>query len=66
MSGWECPKCHRCYAPFVPECKACNDATQTTAPSYPCPVWRDHWMCQPSGTLTVTNGAGVVVPYSRQ
>lgn len=20
MKGWECPKCERCYAPFVREC----------------------------------------------
>lgn len=21
--GWECPKCHRCYAPVVQECVKC-------------------------------------------
>lgn len=22
--GWECPKCSKVYAPFVPECGKCN------------------------------------------
>jgi uncharacterized OB-fold protein len=22
--GWECPKCHRVYAPWVAECHDCN------------------------------------------
>lgn len=27
MQGWECPKCGKCYAPHVDECKQCgNDA----------------------------------------
>lgn len=29
MSGWECPKCRRCYAPTVMECAPCN-ALKTT------------------------------------
>ena len=31
--GWECPRCHRCYAPHVDECKACAmpDAEQLRA-----------------------------------
>jgi len=24
MTGWECPKCHCVYAPFVLECARCN------------------------------------------
>lgn len=22
--GWECPRCHKCYAPFVRECDECQ------------------------------------------
>jgi hypothetical protein len=22
--GWECPRCHRCYAPSVKKCKECK------------------------------------------
>ena len=22
--GWECPKCGKIYAPFMPECGCCN------------------------------------------
>lgn len=22
--GWECPLCHRIYAPWVPDCHRCN------------------------------------------
>lgn len=22
--GWECPKCHNCYAPNIPGCNNCN------------------------------------------
>jgi len=25
MQGWECPKCGRCYSPFVMECSRCNN-----------------------------------------
>lgn len=24
MTGWECPKCGRCYAPFVQQCSWCQ------------------------------------------
>lgn len=24
QKGWECPKCGRIYAPYVPECHSCN------------------------------------------
>lgn len=24
--GWECPKCSKCYAPHVDECKNCNNS----------------------------------------
>lgn len=27
MKGWECPRCHRCYAPFVRECSNCVGGT---------------------------------------
>ena len=30
MKGWECPKCGKCYAPFVKECESCNNTTTTT------------------------------------
>lgn len=23
MTGWECPTCHRCYAPSVTQCPSC-------------------------------------------
>jgi hypothetical protein len=23
MTGWECPRCHRAYSPFVQVCSAC-------------------------------------------
>lgn len=36
MKGWECPKCGRCYSPFVTDCSACNtpqvDLTTTITP----------------------------------
>ena len=34
MSGWECPKCGRVFAPTVSECRPCNGAV-TTAPTQP-------------------------------
>lgn len=24
MTGWECPRCGRCYAPIVTQCHACG------------------------------------------
>lgn len=26
QKGWECPKCGRCYAPYMIECWICNNA----------------------------------------
>jgi hypothetical protein len=28
MTGWECPRCHRCYGPFVSVCGACLEEAQ--------------------------------------
>ena len=27
--GWECPRCHRCYAPWVPDCETCGKVAGT-------------------------------------
>jgi hypothetical protein len=47
--GWECPRCHQCYAPTVKKCKACKpvaaapiywpDWTYRPWPWYPSPYW---------------------------
>ena len=34
MSGWKCPGCGRCYAPWVAECRPCSPPTTTGQP-YP-------------------------------
>jgi len=40
VTGWTCPKCGACYAPFIAECHRCNSpspiqsSTGTTA--FPC------------------------------
>ncbi len=41
--GWECPRCHRCYSPFVQQCLRCNGfggplPKHPTKPSVP-PAW---------------------------
>lgn len=28
MKGWECPKCHKVYSPWVDECKHCNSESE--------------------------------------
>ena len=35
-SGWKCPGCGRCYAPWVAECRPCSPPTTTSQP-YPAP-----------------------------
>jgi len=43
MTGWECPKCGKVYAPSVVECVACNntvtisDPVSPYVPTYPPP-----------------------------
>lgn len=34
MTGWTCPKCGRCYAPWITECWPCNNVSvaMTTIP----------------------------------
>ena len=31
-SGWQCPRCGRCYAPWMAECPACNPDNQMSKP----------------------------------
>ena len=31
-TGWECPRCHRCYAPHVDECRACSPIPKQIPP----------------------------------
>lgn len=43
MEGWTCPRCGRCYAPFVSECAHCNAVTvgvpsTTSSPPDRCPA----------------------------
>lgn len=39
MIGWECPRCSRCYSPFVPACFHCGPGITTAggANAIPCP-----------------------------
>ena len=30
LSGWSCPRCHRCFAPYVQECRYCNSSNVIT------------------------------------
>jgi hypothetical protein len=37
MTGWQCPKCGRCYSNYLvmcPYCQPTGDATDTTGTSY--------------------------------
>jgi hypothetical protein len=36
-TGWECPKCHRIWGPFIEGCPVCNDnfGTPATTPEKP-------------------------------
>lgn len=67
MTGWECPKCHRCYAPTVTECATCNAGVTTVPVTQPVCVpvvvpqtgrpypqwWPDVW-CGQNTTNTLT------------
>jgi hypothetical protein len=37
-SGWECPGCGRCYAPFVAECWTCNNRMVQSSSTYIAPA----------------------------
>ncbi len=47
--GWECPKCGRCYAPDVKECRHCAKPCQPPIPE--------------SITIKITDPAGTPMPY---
>ena len=34
--GWSCPRCGKVFAPFIPECKSCNE--QVARDSRPVPT----------------------------
>lgn len=62
MSGWECPKCHKVYAPFVRECESCNKVTTVVAaPSYPAPVYVPYWNPEPWWRQTWCNTGNVTL-----
>ena len=33
--GWECPRCHRCYSPRVPQCHAVDCAPEDRSSALP-------------------------------
>lgn len=66
MKGWECPKCGRCYAPFVMECSVCGPLMlpqQAWQPVCTCGNGTAAGMCpvhvaRPPYTTTGTTGGG--------
>lgn len=53
--GWECPRCHRCYAPSITQCPFCGGHYQGGgAAPYPTWPWTGPW--SGSGTVTSTDG----------
>lgn len=59
--GWECPKCHRVYAPHV---LSCSCSATVVVPVYPGPVvpfyptWQPHpWWTLPQVTCGADNEA---------
>ena len=37
--GWECPRCHRCYAPTQTACVYCGNWFQYPYPYYQPQIW---------------------------
>ena len=38
--GWECPRCHRVFAPYVSQCVSCGEPSVTvTNPKWIKPDW---------------------------
>lgn len=35
MTGWKCPGCGACYAPFVHKCQSCGPKATTTTTGAP-------------------------------
>jgi hypothetical protein len=61
MTGWECPKCGRCFAPHVDQCVACGIVTHTS----PTPgTTTYHPVCSKCGFSVYTPpGTGCSTPW---
>ena len=52
--GWECPRCHRVYAPWKDKCDYCGNSTNTSSPI--CPYY---WRCCPHDWSITTSASSI-------
>lgn len=58
-TGWKCPDCGRCYAPFVAECSVCNSHAASAQPHLPFPGYPSYPVIPAHPVFP-----SVVVPYT--
>ena len=57
--GWECPRCHRCYAPSITQCPHCGGNYQGSGVIPPLPPYPPYIVTWGSGSVT-TDGTQYV------
>lgn len=63
--GWECPRCHRCYAPSVTQCPHCGGTSWTPNPyPYTPTPYQPYRVIWGSGSVTTSTDPYITINFT--